>query len=183
MKRCLILVNPAQDCLKNWNLSRDGEILQQMNSAGEEDCLSEHAMHKNSPEHYQLYERYIQERHSDGDMFPPSRDQYKNFLVYPAKYSYFLEIRDNGRLVACCVTDALDDGLSAIYTYFDTSYVKFSLGTLSVLLLCRMAKEMTLPYVYLGYWVKNSQKMHYKAQFKPLEIFNGEIWHSLPEQV
>lgn len=136
-----------------------------------------------SDEHYQLYERYIQERHSDGDMFPPSQDQYKNFLVYPAKYSYFLEVRDNGRLIACCVTDALDDGLSAIYTYFDTSYEKFSLGTLSVLLLCKMAKEMTLPYVYLGYWVKNSQKMHYKAQFKPLEIFNGEIWHSLPEQV
>ncbi|GAA6133412.1 arginyltransferase [Oceaniserpentilla sp. 4NH20-0058] len=136
-----------------------------------------------TPEHYELYENYINNRHHDGDMYPPSTDQYKGFLVYPAKYSYFLEIRDQDKLIACCVTDALDDGLSAIYTYFDTGYEKYSLGTLAVLLLCKISKEMTLPYVYLGYWVKNSQKMHYKAQFKPLEIFNGENWQPLSEQV
>lgn len=133
-------------------------------------------------EHYDLYERYINARHSDGDMFPPSQEQYQNFLVYPAKYSYFLEIRHEGTLVACCVTDALDDGLSAIYTYFDPDLEKSSLGTLAILLLCRVAREMELPYLYLGYWVKNSQKMHYKTQFQPLEIFNGDNWQSLPAQ-
>lgn len=138
---------------------------------------------KFTQEHYDLYESYISARHHDGDMYPPTVDQYKSFLVYPAKYSYFLEIRDSGKLIACCVTDALDDGLSAIYTYFDVDYEKYSLGTLAILLLCKVAKEMTLPYIYLGYWVKNSQKMDYKSQFKPLEIFNGENWQSLPEQV
>jgi len=138
---------------------------------------------KYSVEHYQLYEKYINARHHDGDMYPPSTEQYKGFLVYPAKFSYFLEIRFESKLIACCVTDALDDRLSAIYTYFDVDYEKFSLGTLAILLLCKISREMTLPYVYLGYWVKNSQKMSYKAQFKPLEVFNGEIWHSLPEQV
>ncbi len=136
-----------------------------------------------SQEHYNLYEHYIKTRHRDGDMYPPSEDQYKSFLVSPEKYSYFLELRDEGRLIACSVTDALDDGLSAIYTYFDPELEKSSLGTLAVLLLCKIAREMNLPYVYLGYWVKNSQKMHYKAQFKPLEIFNGENWQPLTEQV
>ncbi|MGB3668027.1 MAG: arginyltransferase [Bermanella sp.] len=136
-----------------------------------------------SEEHYALYEKYINTRHADGDMFPPSQEQYQNFLVYSASYSYFLEIRDNGVLIACCVSDALDDGLSAIYTYFDPELEKSSLGTLAVLLLCKMAREMNLPYVYLGYWIKNSQKMHYKVQFQPLEIFNGDNWQSLPAQV
>lgn len=135
-----------------------------------------------SEEHYELYERYINARHSDGDMFPPSQGQYKDFLVHNAKYSYFLELRDKGKLVACCATDALDDGLSAIYTYFDPDLDKSSLGTLAVLLLCKLANEMNLPYVYLGYWIKNSQKMHYKVQFQPLEIFNGDNWQSLPSQ-
>jgi arginine-tRNA-protein transferase len=135
-----------------------------------------------SSEHYKLYEKYINERHSDGDMYPPSPDQYRSFLTSSEKYSYFLEIRLEGKLVACCVTDALDDGLSAIYTYFDPDFEKSSPGTLAVLLLCKIAREMNLPYVYLGYWVKNSQKMHYKVQFQPLEIFNGDNWQSLPAQ-
>ncbi|MFT5592723.1 MAG: arginyl-tRNA--protein-N-Asp/Glu arginylyltransferase [Oceanicoccus sp.] len=134
-------------------------------------------------EHYALYEKYIITRHSDGDMYPPSIEQYENFLTSNAKYSYFLEVRLNKELVACCVTDALDDGLSAIYTYFDPDFDKSSPGTLAVLLLCKIAKEMNLPFVYLGYWVKNSQKMHYKVQFQPLEIFNGDNWQSLPAQV
>ena len=135
-----------------------------------------------SSEHYELYEKYINERHSDGDMYPPSPDQYRSFLTSSEKYSYFLEIRFEDKLVACCVTDALDDGLSAIYTYFDPDFEKSSPGTLAVLLLCKIAREMNLPYVYLGYWVKNSQKMHYKVQFQPLEIFNGDNWQSLPAQ-
>ncbi|MGR6873933.1 arginyltransferase [Pseudomonas sp. HK3] len=136
-----------------------------------------------SEEHYQLYEKYISTRHSDGDMYPPSSEQYRNFLTSTEKYSYFLEIRLDETLVACCVTDALDDGLSAIYTYFDPDFEKSSPGTLAVLLLCKIAKEMSLPYVYLGYWVKNSQKMNYKVQFQPLEIFNGDNWQSLPPQL
>lgn len=133
-------------------------------------------------EHYSLYERYINARHKDGDMYPPTRDQYTNFLLSHYEYAYFMEVRDEeGRLILATATDLLDDGLSAIYTYFDPEYSQLSPGTLAVLLLARMAKEKALPFVYLGYWVKNSQKMNYKTQFKPLEIFDGEMWHPLPE--
>ena len=135
---------------------------------------------KFSQEHYALYESYINTRHQDGDMFPATLNQYKGFLVSDNSYSQFLEIRDNkGALVACTAVDILHDGLSAIYTYFDPSFENLSPGTLAVLLLCLIAKKRNLDYVYLGYWVKNCQKMSYKAQFKPIEIFNGENWQLL----
>ena len=136
-----------------------------------------------SEEHYALYERYINTRHQDGDMFPPTKSQYEGFLVSDHSYSQFLEVRDNqGALVACTVVDILHDGLSAIYTYFDPDFANLSPGTLAVLLLCLIAKKRCLDYVYLGYWVKNCQKMSYKAQFQPVEIFNDENWQLLIDE-
>lgn len=135
-------------------------------------------------EHYRLYETYINERHADGDMHPPSKDQYEKFLVGNAVYNHFFEVRDTqGQLIICTVVDLLDDGISAIYTYFDPAMSQYSLGTLSIALLCKLAKQHNLPYVYLGYWVKNSKKMNYKAQFRPFEIYNDENWRELAEEL
>lgn len=136
-----------------------------------------------SDEHYALYEQYINARHKDGDMYPPSEKQYKGFLVSDNSYSHFLEIRDEeNTLIACTVADVLHDGLSAIYTYFDPSFENLSPGTLAVLLLCVIARQRNLDFVYLGYWVKECQKMSYKAQFKPVEIFNDENWQLLVDE-
>lgn len=138
---------------------------------------------KYSLEHYSLYESYINLRHKDGDMHPATQEQYRNFLISDYEFSYFLEIRDDqNQLIAATAVDLLDDGFSAIYTYFDVDYEKYSLGTLVVLLLTRLTRERELPYVYLGYWVQNSPKMNYKAQFKPLEILDKEIWQALPQE-
>ncbi len=138
---------------------------------------------KFSEEHYSLYENYIKIRHKDGDMYPPTENQYKGFLLSNNTYSQFLEIRDSDDLlIACTAVDILHDGLSAIYTYFNVDYESLSPGTLAVLLLCVIAKQRSLDYVYLGYWVKDCQKMNYKAQFKPIEIFNGDIWQSLVDE-
>lgn len=116
-------------------------------------------------------------------MYPATQEQYRNFLISEYEFSYFLEIRDEqNQLIAATAVDLLDDGFSAIYTYFDVNYEKYSLGTLVVLLLTRLTRERELPYVYLGYWVQNSPKMNYKAQFKPLEILDNEIWQALPEE-
>lgn len=135
-------------------------------------------------EHYLLYETYINQRHADGDMYPPSREQYEKFLVSDNTYNHFFEVRDSlERLVICTVVDLLDDGISAIYTYFNPEISKYSPGTLAVALICKLAKQYNLPYVYLGYWVKNSKKMNYKAQFRPLEIYNDEIWQELQEEL
>lgn len=136
-----------------------------------------------SAEHYALYQKYIDARHRDGDMYPPTEAQYKSFLVGTEPYNRFLEVRDQThKLVSSSAIDFLDDGISAVYTYYDPAIEKISPGTLAVLLLCEMAKSHELDYLYLGYWVKNSQKMHYKTQYRPLEIFNGDEWQLLDEE-
>lgn len=133
-----------------------------------------------SIEHYQLYERYIGQRHQDGEMFPASEEQYQGFLIEGHGTHKFLELRDaNNVLVGCCVVDIFYDGLSAIYSYFDPDQTRRSLGRFIVLALISQGLQIGLPYTYLGYWIKESSKMNYKANYQPLEVFDGEIWRKL----
>ncbi len=135
-----------------------------------------------STEHYDLYQKYICTRHADGEMYPPTTDQFKSFLVGEAQYNKFLEIRDqDNNLISCTAIDFLNDGISAIYTYFNPEFDKYSPGTLAVLHLCNIAKNNNLTYIYLGYWVKDSPKMSYKTQFKPIEIFIEDEWRVLEQ--
>ncbi|MGX5174141.1 arginyltransferase [Aliikangiella sp. IMCC44653] len=128
--------------------------------------------------HYQLFENYINARHKDGDMYPASAKQYQEFLLtdwLDCRYLNFYDIQSQ-QLVACCVYDQVDDGLSAVYTFFDPAYAKFSLGRLAILKLIELCKQQLSDYVYLGYWIKNSQKMAYKGEYRPLECFVNEQW-------
>ena len=131
-------------------------------------------------EHYELYERYIAQRHCDGEMYPASKDQYQGFLIEGHGTHRFLEIRDNEDvLIACCVVDVFHDGLSAIYSYFNPDYPRRSLGRFIVLALISQGQQMGLPYTYLGYWIKESSKMNYKADYQPLEVYDGQMWRKL----
>jgi len=131
-------------------------------------------------EHYALYERYIAQRHQDGEMFPANQEQYQGFLIEGHGTHKFLEIRDSDNtLIACCVVDIFYDGLSAIYSYFDPEQPKRSLGRFIILALISQGQQMGLPYTYLGYWIKDSSKMNYKADYQPLEVYNGELWRRL----
>ncbi|KJS05779.1 MAG: arginyl-tRNA-protein transferase [Gammaproteobacteria bacterium BRH_c0] len=130
----------------------------------------------NVDEHYALYENYINSRHEDGDMFPPTREQYLDFLGSGIEATRFVEFRLDGILLGCSVLDRLDDGVSAIYTYYSPEIARRSLGTLAVLTLVDLAREMELPYVYLGFWIKNCTKMAYKSRFQPLELLIGGRW-------
>ncbi|MGH1485930.1 MAG: arginyltransferase [Cellvibrionaceae bacterium] len=127
-------------------------------------------------EHYKLYERYIAERHSDGDMFPPSQEQFRNFLTNEWQTTRYYEFRDQGRLIATSVADVMDNGISAVYTYFAPEEKRRSLGSFVILYLIEQSKKYHLPSVYLGYWIKTSTKMQYKSAYRPLEIQNGEQW-------
>lgn len=137
----------------------------------------------NRDEHYQLFERYINARHHDGDMYPPSRDQYEDFLGDGEDVTHYLEFRSGGKLIGCSVIDVLDDGLSAIYTYFDPEEEERSPGTLAVLCLIELACKMSLPYVYLGYWISDCKKMSYKEKYQPLELFTGHRWVAQEENL
>lgn len=128
-------------------------------------------------EYYALYAHYIDQRHQDGDMYPPSRDQFTSFLIEGAIDSFFLEMRTpEGRLIGLAVVDILDDGLSAIYTLFDPAEERRSLGTLAVLWQIEEARRRGLPYVYLGYWIQECQKMSYKNRFQPLQKLHQGRW-------
>lgn len=129
--------------------------------------------------HYNLYERYIRLRHHDGDMFPPSYEQFEKFLVHSCTNSFFLELWKDDRLLSVATCDQLDDGLSAVYTFFEPDEAKRSLGVYSILNQIAYVKSQGLSYLYLGYWVPHSSKMNYKSQYAPLEILLDGQWHRL----
>lgn len=130
-------------------------------------------------EYYALYEHYISDRHADGDMYPPSREQFVSFLVEGVIDGFFLEIRKDGRLVGLAVIDVLDDGFSAIYTMFDTGMTQRSLGTLAILWQIEEVKRRGSSYVYLGYWIRQCRKMNYKRRFRPLEMLRHGHWQDI----
>lgn len=136
------------------------------------------------PEHYQLYERYLTSRHADGDMYPPSEEQFTNFLLVDQSWSNLVEFRDpDSKLVAVAAVDQLQDGLSAIYTFFDPEEKNRSLGVFAILWQLKQASIMQLPYVYLGYWIKACRKMNYKQDYQPLEILNKQVWQPFNEDL
>lgn len=130
----------------------------------------------NTDEHYALYENYINSRHADGDMYPPTRDQYEDFLSSEWGVTRYLEFRASNHLLGVAVSDRLDQGLSAIYTFFAADEPSRSLGVLAVLKQVELARELGLPYVYLGYWIRDCDKMRYKNQYQPLDLFINNSW-------
>ncbi|MFA7553235.1 MAG: arginyltransferase [Spongiibacteraceae bacterium] len=132
-----------------------------------------------APQYYQLYERYICQRHSDGDMYPPSKEQFDSFLGNSLPNTQFYAFSLAQQLLAVAVTDRLSSGLSAIYTFFDPDCDRRSLGRYAVLWQIEQAKTLHLPYLYLGYWIKGCRKMSYKTDYRPLQLLINNRWQTL----
>lgn len=132
-----------------------------------------------SDEHYELYARYIELRHADGDMYPPTREQFTTFLVRDLPFTWFYEFRLDGRLLAVAVTDVLPNGLSAVYTFYDPQEERRSLGRYAILWQTGEAARLGLDAVYLGYWIKNCRKMSYKTEYRPIELLVNQRWVAL----
>ncbi|MHB1304451.1 MAG: arginyltransferase [Acidiphilium sp.] len=128
-------------------------------------------------EQFLLFQHYQQARHGDGDMAAMSFHEYRAMIEDTPIETMLVEFRDEQeRLVGACLTDRLGDGLSAVYSFFAPDFARRSLGTYAILWLIDRARELGLPYVYLGYWVPESAKMAYKAKFRCAEILTGGNW-------
>ena len=168
--------NPARVPVARFTFSRSQKRILKKNA----DISITQQLPRLDPTYFELYERYITQRHADGDMFPATMDQFESFLVNGRPEAVFYEYHNRDKLFAVSVVDQLNDSLSAIYTFFDPQEQKRSLGTLSVLLLIEETRRLGLHYLYLGYWIKECQKMSYKSNYQPLEIFQHNRWVEQP---
>lgn len=172
--------NNCQACVsvrvptKNYQFSKSEKRLLKKNSNISVQCVHD----KFKMEHFDLYKRYLKSRHSDSSMSNPSKSDYHRFLICDWSETQFIEYRLNKVLIGVAVTDLVEDGLSALYTFYDPDHANKSIGHFSVLQQIKLAQERHLNYLYLGYWIENCQKMAYKKRYKPLEVFIDEHWQS-----
>lgn len=137
-------------------------------------------------EQFALLQTYLASRHVGGGMSDMGLFDYVAMVEETPVETMLVEYRlpgiagAPGRLIATALTDVLQDGLSMVYSFFDPSTASRSLGTHMILDHVAAARAAGLPYVYLGYWVRGSRKMDYKARFQPLEALGQDGWKRLP---
>ena len=134
-------------------------------------------------EQYDLLQRYLRQRHPDGGMTDMDDMDYADMVEQSPVKSHIVEYREPGRfgqpgkLVGACLTDEQGDGLSMIYSFYDAEVEgRAGLGNFIILDHILRAREAGLPYVYLGYWVDGSPRMHYKTRYRPLEKLGPDGW-------
>ncbi|MGD2053378.1 MAG: arginyltransferase [Gammaproteobacteria bacterium] len=127
-------------------------------------------------EHFELYQRYVNARHADGNMANPDPVDYRQFLYSDWSDTFFIEIRENARLVAVAVCDHVNSGLSAVYSFFEPELPERGLGTYCILTMIEQTRQSGLEYLYLGYLIHGSSKMKYKQYFQPLEALINNKW-------
>ena len=128
-------------------------------------------------EAFNLFKTYLKSRHNDGQMATMSQFDFHSMIHNSPINTFLIKYRDEDNdLVACLLMDNQRDGLSAVYSFFDPRLEQQSLGTFLIIDAIQLTKSYSKKWLYLGYLVKNSQKMAYKARFKPYELYVDGHW-------
>jgi arginine-tRNA-protein transferase len=133
-------------------------------------------------EQFDLLRRYLLARHAEGGMAEMTWPDYVAMVEDTAVRTHIIEYRMRsadggpGDLVGCALVDLMSDGLSLVYSFYDPGLARRSLGSFVILDHVVQACLTGMPYVYLGYWVRGSEKMDYKVRFSPLELLRPEGW-------
>ena len=127
-------------------------------------------------EHFNLYLKYQNKRHSYIKNEQNDLSDYNDFLIKSNVKSKLIEFWDGNLLKVVSIVDVLSDGISAVYTFFDPDDEKVSYGTYSIIWLINWCKTQQLEYMYLGYWIGECTKMKYKTNFKPYELYIKGYW-------
>jgi len=131
-------------------------------------------------DHYILFQEYLTNRHEDGQMAAMGFQEFTNMIHNSPIETFLVEYRDvTGELIACMMIDVQNDGLSAVYSFFDPLSSSRSLGTFMILDMIALTKELNKRYLYLGFYIAQSRKMAYKARFSPSEVFHHGQWQAL----
>jgi arginine-tRNA-protein transferase len=141
------------------------------------DLCGDLAAARATTEQFELFIAYQRARHGDSEMASMSFRDYRGMIEDTPVRTRIAEFRDaDGTLVAASLVDLLDDGISAVYSFYDPHQRKRSLGTWSILWLVEECRRGETPFVYLGYWIADSPKMAYKARFPALERLGPAGW-------
>jgi arginine-tRNA-protein transferase len=144
---------------------------------------SEHFLIKRSDKikssYYPLYEKYINEIHCDGSMFPASPEQFKSFTQNDITEQIYIEIWHQEELISVAVTDDIPNALSAVYTFYHPEYRKYGLGVLSILKQIEFSQQLKRDFLYLGYQINDCDKMNYKNRYKSHQILIENQWETV----
>ncbi|MES2987960.1 MAG: arginyltransferase [Pseudomonadota bacterium] len=140
-------------------------------------------------EQFALLQRYLAKRHPGGGMAAMDENDYADMVEQSPVSSYVIEYREpsvngeRGKLVGACITDQQADGLSMIYSFFDADEdTRSGLGNYIIMEHIMRSRAAGLPYVYLGYWVKGSERMAYKTRYRPIEVLGPNGWSLLEDE-
>jgi arginine-tRNA-protein transferase len=153
---------------------------QRRNRNANRDLVAESSAARADGEQFRMFQRYQRSRHAESDMAAMTFGDYRAMIEDSPLPTLLVTLRTEANgLAGACLADLLDDGLSAVYSFYDPAAPKRGLGTMLVLALVDEARRLKLPYVYLGYWIGASAKMAYKARFRPLEALGPAGWQVL----
>jgi arginine-tRNA-protein transferase len=167
---------PVRVAVDRFTPSRNLRRLSRLN----QDLVAAEEPSRATGEQYRLFSRYQRSRHAESDMATMTYGDYRAMVEDSPIETRLLTLRSRaGQLHAACLADRLDDGYSAVYSFFEPDEARRSLGTMLVLRLVEQAAISGLPYVYLGYWIADSRKMAYKVRFQPLEALGPTGWATM----